>query len=99
MSPFLRVWQQFDIKDIEQHLLVIGELSGECYNCHKIGLQISSQACPQCQARFKYMGFRRKINPSSIPRFKEMHPRLICIDFDDFKKVLSKKEARRLLDI
>ena len=99
MSFFLRVWQEVDLNDIEQHLFVIGELSGECFRCHTLGLKISSLVCPNCQAKFKYIGFRRKVNPSSISRFKGSHSQLTFIDFDDFKKVLSKKEARRFLDI
>lgn len=95
----MRVWQEADLKDIEERLFVIGELSGECFRCHTLGLKISTPACPHCQVKFKYIGFRRKVNPSSIPRFKELHPQLIFIDFDDFKKVLSKKEARKFLDI
>ena len=42
MSIFLRVWQEVDLKDIEKRLLIIGELSGECFHCHdfkKIGFK------------------------------------------------------------
>ena len=99
MSTFLRVWQQADIKDIEQHLMVIGELSAECYHCHAIGLDMNLDACPQCQAFFKYIGFRRKVDSKVVQRFVERHPRCIFIDFDDFKKSLSKSDARKLLDL
>jgi len=98
MSVFIRTWEKADIKDIQQHMLVIGELSAECYNCHHVGLKPSATACPQCQAHFKYISFRRNIDGSSISRFREMHPRVKIIDFHDFKKSLSKDAARKLLD-
>lgn len=98
MKVFVRVWEEADMKDIEQHLLVIGELSAECFNCHTLGLKLSDTACPQCHAHFKYIAFRRNIDASGIPRFREMHPRLQIIDFSDFKKNHSKDSARKLLD-
>jgi hypothetical protein len=99
MKTFLRVWQACDLKSIEQHLFVLGELSGECYRCHAIGLELGDGECPECHVKFKYVGFRRKITLHYVTKFKEQHPTLECIDFDDFKKALSKKEARKLLDI
>ncbi len=99
MSNFVRIWQEVKVNDIEQHLLVIGELSAECYNCHNLGLPVSATACPQCQARFKYLGFRRTVDIQAVKRFKDMHPSLIMIDFQDFKKLVSKSDARKLLDL
>jgi hypothetical protein len=100
MSSFLRIWKQLDIKDIQLHLLVFGELSGECYNCHNIGLSSDTQTCPECMARFKYIGFRRKsVDAATLKRFTEKHPQVTFIDFDDFKKLTSKDQARKLLDL
>ena len=100
MKSFLRIWQQADIKDIEQHMMVIGELSAECYNCHAIGLDVNLDACPECKAFFKYIGFRRKnVDAGVLTRFSEKHPRCTFIDFEDFKKALSKDGARKLLDM
>lgn len=98
MKTFLRVWHERDLKNIEEHLFVLGELSGECYKCHTIGIELRD-TCPACHTTFKYIGFRRKITLHYVAKFKEQHPHLECIDFDDFKKALSKKEARKLLDI
>ncbi|MBN2483798.1 MAG: hypothetical protein JXD21_06335 [Candidatus Omnitrophica bacterium] len=99
MKAFLRIWQEADIKDIEQHLMVVGELSAECYHCHAIGLDLNLDACPQCRAFFKYVGFRRKVDANVLIRFCQKHPRCSFIDFEDFKKALSKDGARKLLDM
>jgi hypothetical protein len=99
MLSFLRVWQNLDIQDIEKHLIVVGELSAECFSCHKIGIDIKANTCPNCNAFFKYMGFRRHADGSYIHKLKEELPQMIFIDFEDLKKVIGKREARKLLDI
>jgi len=99
MKGFVRVWDELDLKDIEQSLIVVGELSSECYSCHKVGIDLKAKNCPDCKAFFKYMGFRRKAQPHFLKRIKEEQPRLILIDFDDLKRALGMRDARKLLDI
>lgn len=97
MRQFIRVWKELDLKEIEQSLLVIGELSAECYSCRKLGIEIKSYVCPQCGVAFKYVGFRRRVNPSYLNRIKEDFNGLVFIDFDDFKAMVNKRDARDLL--
>jgi hypothetical protein len=99
MLGFLRVWQGLEILDIEKHLIVVGELSAECFSCHKIGIDVKANLCPNCATHFKYMGFRRHVDGGYIHRLKEELPHLTFIDFEDFKKLIGKREARKLLDI
>jgi len=99
MKSFLRFWQEFDLVDIEKHLIVIGELSAECFACHKVGIDRKSKLCPACNANFKYMGFRRKIRIPHLRETKEEFVNITFIDFEDFKKSLGKRNARNLLDI
>jgi hypothetical protein len=99
MKGLLRVWEELDLQDIEKHLLVVGELSAECFSCHKIGIEIKSRQCPCCHAYFKYIGFRRKVDTHYLYKRREEFAGVVLIDFDDFKKVLGKGEARKLLDI
>ncbi len=99
MKSFLRVWEFLDLDDIEKHLFVLGELSGECFSCHKIGLKLPLKECPNCHTQFRYIGFRRKVHPSLIDKLKKENPQFQLIDFDDFKRALSRKEAKKFLDI
>jgi len=99
MVSFIRVWQTKDLADIEKHLIVVGELSSECFCCHKIGIDSNSKACPDCKAYFKYMGFRRKLQPVYLQKVTETMPNMILIDFDDFKKARNKRDARNLLNM
>ncbi|MCF7916800.1 MAG: hypothetical protein K9L61_03395 [Candidatus Omnitrophica bacterium] len=96
---FLRVWQDIDLADIKKHLLVIGELSAECFACHELGIDLKSRSCPKCGTVFKYIGFRRKLRAQDFKSFKEERTGVTMIDFFDFKKALGKEEARDFLGI
>lgn len=99
VKSFVRVWEDLDLVDVEKHLIVVGDLSAECFCCHKLGIDSKARACPDCSAIFKYIGFRRKIQIFYLRKVKEERPRIVIIDFDDFKKSLGKRDARKLLDI
>ncbi|MCF7871389.1 MAG: hypothetical protein K9L95_05855 [Candidatus Omnitrophica bacterium] len=91
---FLRIWQELDLEDIKKHLLVIGELSAECFNCHELGIDSTSRSCPSCGTVFKYIGFRRRLRPADFKSFKQERAGVKLIDFFDFKKAISKENAR-----
>jgi len=99
MQKFIRVWKELDLKDVEKYLIVMGELSSECFNCHKLGIPLRAKTCPECGIVFKYMGFRRKLQPSYFNKVKEENPDIIFIDFEDFKRSLGKRDARKILNI
>jgi len=99
MKSFLRVWKQLELEEIAGKLVVVGELSSQCFSCRKIGIDIKSRQCPFCGCQFKYMGFRRKVDAAYLKRIKEENPDRIFIDFGDFKAALERKEARKILDI
>lgn len=99
MKGFLRVWKELDLRDIEKHLIVVGELSSECFSCHKVGLDLKAKTCPNCGVNFKYMGFRRKAQMGFLYKVREEWPEIVFIDFEDFKKALGKRDARKILNI
>lgn len=99
MKGFLRVWKELDLRDIEKHLIVVGELSSECFSCHKVGLDLKVKSCPNCGVNFKYMGFRRKVQMGFLYKVREEWPEIVFIDFEDFKKALGKRDARKILNI
>ena len=99
LKGWLRLWEDLDLADVEKHLLVVGDLSAECFGCHKVGINSKARACPECSAIFKYIGFRRKLQISYLRKVRDERPRIAIIDFDDFKKSLGKRDARKLLDI
>ncbi|MCX5687202.1 MAG: hypothetical protein NTV71_00915 [Candidatus Omnitrophica bacterium] len=93
MSDLIRVWKEMDISDIEKHLLIAGEVTGDCSSCRELGINYSSaKSCPKCGSEFKYIATRfyetRKI--------KQKRPDLIFIDFEDYKKATGKIKAKNL---
>ena len=93
MVEFIRVWKQFDIEDISGHLLLVGDLSGDCSKCRELGIDYSSvKACPKCETTFKYIASRTR----EVRRIKDKRPDLIFIDFEDYKKAKGKIKARDL---
>jgi len=99
MREFLRVWKELDIKEIEKSLIVVGDLSAECYACHNIGIEKNTITCPGCGVSFKYMGFRRKVGHGYLKKLSQEMPYLAFIDFDDLKSLTNKSDARKLLDL
>src|SRR3989338_2967479 len=93
MSKFIRVWEALDVKDISPHLLIVGEITGDCSNCRALGIDYSeAKACPSCKTTFKYIASRTK----EIGKLKAKRPDLICIDLDDYKKITGSMRARDL---
>ena len=99
MKGFIRVWKELDLADIEKHLIVAGDLSSECFSCHKVGIDLHAKICPNCGVGFKYIGFRRKLKFSYLKKVKEELDYMTFIDFEDFKKSIGKRDVRKLLDI
>ncbi len=100
MSEYLRVFQPFDIEEVKSHLLIMGDLTGDCGSCREIGLDTSNlKVCPHCGAQFKYVTSRRlELNPGErfqwARRVREKRPDLIMIDYTDYSKLIGQKKAR-----
>jgi len=93
MPDLIRVWKEMDINDIEKHLLVAGEVSGDCSSCRELGINYSlSKSCPKCGNEFKYIATRFH----EIKKIKQKRPDLIFIDFEDYKKAAGKIKAKGL---
>ena len=99
MRGLIRAWEEFDLKEIESRLLVVGELTAECFSCHKIGIDSKSKKCPACGTEFKYRGFRRKLTMGYLKQVRAESPEIVFIDFEDFKHAIGGRDARKLLDL
>lgn len=100
MREYLRVFRPFDIEDVQKHLLIMGDLSGDCASCRALGIDsYSAGVCPECGTPFKYVTSRRlDANPGErfqlAKRVAEKRPDLVFIDYSDYMKVLGQKKAR-----
>ncbi|MFC1621154.1 hypothetical protein ACFL2G_02505 [Candidatus Omnitrophota bacterium] len=94
MGEFIRVWKEFDIRDVSEHLLVVGDLTGDCSKCRELGIDYSkASSCPKCNTQFKYIASRTR----ETKRIKHKRSDLIFIDFEDYKRASGKLRARDLL--
>ena len=96
MNPkFIRVYKKIDIDDIKEHLMIVGDLSASCSKCNHMGIKIEMSQCPECNAAFRYIGFRNvKENMPKMLKLGESRPELIFIDFDDFKRMTGAVRAQ-----
>jgi hypothetical protein len=100
MKEFLRTFQPFDIEELKQHLLIMGDLSGDCASCRALGIDFySAQNCPECGTPFKFLTSRRLESNAGerfqwAKRMKEKRPDLVLIDYTDYSKLLGQKKAR-----
>lgn len=97
-GPFIRVWQELDFKEVKEHLLIAGSISGDCGNCKEVGISFEAKNCPKCQAHFKYMCTRISGSPKEAKRLRAKRPDLVIIDFQDFKEAQARKKVHGLLN-
>lgn len=95
-KAYIRVWQESDLDEISQHLLVVGDLTGDCSHCRQIGIDYTgSITCPKCQTAFKYIACRsRETSFGHIKRIKEKRSDLIFLDYNDFKQAIDRHKAK-----
>lgn len=95
MHEFIRVWKEVDIKEVSEHLLIVGASTGDCSKCRELGINYSTvKTCPKCGTDFRYIASRNK----EIRKIKEKRPDLIFIDFEDYKKETHFIKARHFFD-
>jgi hypothetical protein len=98
MRSWLRTWKSFDINEVKDHLIIVGQLSGDCAKCKAIGVDyLNVKQCPDCQTEFKFIATRQ--NQGNFPhlllkRIEEKRPDLEFIDYSDFKAAIDRNKAR-----
>jgi len=99
MKVLVRTTKEFDLEDICSHLLVVGELTGDCFNCKELGLDYANiKKCPKCSAEFKFIASRRQnFNLKFLFQLKNKRPDLEYIEFIDLKHHKDREKARDFL--
>ncbi len=97
---FLRTFKKYDIEEVRQHLLMMGDLTADCAACRALGIDVyGAHQCPQCGTPFKYLASRRlEAHPGECFQFavrmSEKRPDLVLIDYTDYTKAVGQKKAR-----
>ena len=96
----LRSWQLFDLKEVEEHLLILGDTTANCARCKELGIDPwKAKECPACHTVFKYLMSRRLVSHPGerfqlAKRVRENRPDLQLLDYDDYQKTLGAQKAR-----
>ena len=96
---YVRVWKDLDLEDIEKHLLIAGDPTGDCANCKDVGINIrDAKSCPKCNTQFKYIATRVGSTVVQAKRLKTKRPDLIAIEFLDFKNAKARSQAHKFME-
>jgi hypothetical protein len=97
---YLRTYREYDIEDVQKHLLIVGDLSSDCASCRALGIDVyTATRCPACGTPFKYITSRRLDSHrgerfQTVRRILAKRPEMIFIDHEDYAKTIGQKKAR-----
>jgi hypothetical protein len=97
MIAAIRTIKEFDLDEVSRHLLVVGDLTGDCFNCKELGLDyLKIKSCPKCKTEFRFIT-SRKSNIAGLKPLSDLHkrrPDLVCIELYDFKQHKDREKAK-----
>lgn len=99
-NVWIRVWEEKQLPEIEQHILIVGDAFGDCGPCRQLGLDYKTvKECPNCHTPFRYVTSRRfESNPGErfhiVKRLAQTRKDLVWIDYQDYKNLTGKQRAR-----
>ncbi len=100
MSFYIRVWQNCDVEGITKHLMIVGDVTADCANCRELGIDYTQvRNCPKCGTDFRFIASRStgkldKGRGATVKRIKDRRPDLTFIDYEDYKEITGKQNAR-----
>lgn len=100
MTFYIRVWQPCDIEGITKHLLIVGDITADCASCRELGIPYAqAKTCSKCGTEFRFITARNagglhKDRGGTVKRIKERRPDLTFVDYDDYKEITGKQQAR-----
>jgi hypothetical protein len=100
VQTWIRVWAQKDLSEIQKHLLIVGDVKGDCGSCREFGLDYKTvTTCPNCKSEFTYITSRRfESNPGErfqiVKRLGLIRHDLTWVDYDDYRKLTGRQKAQ-----
>jgi uncharacterized Zn finger protein (UPF0148 family) len=99
---YMRIWQEVDIDDIANHLVMVEDLFAHCPGCKQIGIDLKDlKECPNCGRAFKYVTSKEAKGGKVdiVVRTRKKLPDLVFVDYDDYERITGKKKAEKLFNI
>ena len=97
---YIRIWQACDVAEVTKHLLIVGDVTADCQNCRELGVDYTkAHQCPKCGTTFRFIASRRTGRldggrGATVKRIKDRRPDLTFIDYEDYKEITGKTQAR-----
>ncbi len=95
---YIRIYNNLDIDEIKEHLLIHGDLSAHCGHCHAMNLKLEQTQCPDCKTEFNYISFQNvKDHLAKMHHLHQQRPNILFIDYEDFKRIYAAIKAKEFL--
>jgi hypothetical protein len=97
---YIRIWQNCDVQELSKQLLIVGDITADCSACRELGIDYAqARSCPKCGVVFRFITSRHaghldRDRGGTVKRIKERRPDLTFIDYEDYKHVTGKQQAR-----
>ncbi|MGE5280551.1 MAG: hypothetical protein ACM3L6_07410 [Deltaproteobacteria bacterium] len=102
-ASWIRVAQEHDLETVKKHLIVVGELTGECQSCRHVGIDYGRERyCPECKTDFRYIASRKSAkenNTAVLARLAQRRPDLVYVEYQDIKNLDDRQKARDIFKI
>ena len=98
----MRIWTEVDLKDIQDHIIMVDDMLGFCPKCKKIGIDLKElDNCPSCETEFKYVTSKEAKGGKKdiVLRIRKKLPDLTFVDYDDYLNLTGKKKAEGLFNV
>jgi len=95
----IRIWQEVNISDITNHIVLVDDKFGHCPNCKKIGIVLTDLThCPSCNREFKFVSSKdsRHGKHEIVTRSLQKLPNMKFVDYDDYERAVSKDKLGNL---
>jgi hypothetical protein len=97
MNYFIRVAREMDFDEVSKHLLVVGDLTGDCFSCREIGIDYTREKyCPKCRTDFKYIALRNAAKGAQIGKLCQRRPDLTYVEYGDIKEIADRQKAKNI---
>ena len=80
--------------------MIVGDITADCINCRELGINwIETRNCPKCGTDFRFIASRNtgkldKNRGGTVKRIKDRRSDLTFIDYEDYKEITGKQQAR-----
>lgn len=94
---YIRVAQELNFDDVVKHLLVVGDLTGDCFACRALGIDYTKEKyCPGCKTDFRYICYRKTmpVTGAHISKICRRRPDLVYVEYNDIKEISDRLRAK-----